>query len=286
LISTICFLLLSHRPPHLFFRGSFHSSIVIHHVTSNVSLAIASIYDSTEYAMNSSTTMILEGNEDFETVTNLKWLGTTEDDAIAGGPGGGTGGSSSANTVPIAYAVSVPLLILMALALFVARNKARRQAMTPRQLMALEEDQPSVLVGTGDPPRSFHEGMYHYTRHGARYLSTNCPDCIETKRNGFFTETDLETIHEGKYESFEEISFVTTGVSMGTKEDSGHDPSAHRKRNLVEASDNALGVKHSSIDVHQCTSSTCTICAYRPRDVAFIPNATDSSSVFGSSSEA
>lgn len=237
--------------------------------------------------MNNSTTMILQGKEDFANVTNLQWLGVTEEEAIAGGAGGGGGGGGSANNVPIAYAVSVPLLILMALALFVARNKARRQALTPAQLMALEEEQPSVLVGTGDPPRSFHEGMYHYTRHGARYLSTNCRDCIETKRNGFFTETDLETIHEGRYESFEEISLVATSASVATKEDSGHDPSAHRKRNLVEASDTALGVKHSSIDVHQCTSSTCTICAYRPRDVAFVPNAAETSSttMFGSSSQ-
>jgi hypothetical protein len=33
-----------------------------------------------------------------------------------------------------------------------------------------------------------------------------------------------------------------------------------------------LGVKHSSIDVHQCTSATCPICAYKPRDVSFVGN--------------
>jgi hypothetical protein len=222
--------------------------------------------------MDNSDTVLLDGKEAYENITNIVWLGETEDDAINGGvvP---RGGGARRSTGPIAYAVSVPLLILMALALFVARNKTRREAMTSRQLLALETAKHDVLVGTGDPPRSFHEGMYHYTRHGARYLSTNCPDCIETKRNGFFTDADLETIQEGNFESFEEISLVATSASAAHgKEDSEHDPSGHRKRNLVQASDTALGVKHSSIDVHQCTSSTCPICTYRPADVSFVGN--------------
>lgn len=223
--------------------------------------------------MDNSATVLLEGNDAYENITNIEWLGETEEDAINGGPNGVLppgGGGSRPSTVPIAYAVSVPLLILMALALFVARNKARREAMTSGQLLALEQSNRDVLVGTGDPPRSFHEGMYHYTRHGARYLSTNCPDCIATKRNGYFTDSDLDTIQEGNFESFEEISLVATSA-IG-KEDSEHDPSGHRKRNLVQASDTALGVKHSSIDVHQCTSSTCPICTYRPADVSFVGN--------------
>mmetsp|Transcript_18264 Transcript_18264/g.33947 ORF Transcript_18264/g.33947 Transcript_18264/m.33947 type:complete len:468 (+) Transcript_18264:129-1532(+) len=261
---------------------------VIHHVTSDISLAIASIYDSSEMAMNNSGTILLDGSEEFEGVTNVEWLGETLDDATAGGPNGIGGGAAAAdrgNTVPIAYAVSIPLLILLALALFVARNKARRQALTPSQLMALENGNPDVLVGTGDPPRSFHEGMYHYTRHGARYLSTNCPDCIETKRNGFFTETDLETIHEGRYESFEEISLVATNTSASTTTKDSKASSDHRKRRLVEASDTALGVKHSSIDVHQCTSTTCPICVYKPADVSFVGNVDQkgASGMFGSS---
>lgn len=219
--------------------------------------------------MDNSASVLLDGNDAYANVTNVFWLGETEEDAINGGIVGAP--TSRSSKVPLAYAVSVPLLILMALALFVARNKTRREAMTARQLLALESaNNTDVLIGTGDPPRSFHEGMYHYTRHGARYLSTNCPDCIETKRNSFFAEGDLETIEEGS--TFEEISLVTTSVSGLGKEGSEHDASGHRKRHLVQASDTALGVKHSSIDVHQCTSSMCPICTYRPADVSFVGN--------------
>ncbi|KAG7361688.1 hypothetical protein IV203_036789 [Nitzschia inconspicua] len=258
---------------------------IIHHITSDVSLATASILDACQTAMDNSETVLLEGNEAFENITNIIWLGETEEDAINGGvlpPGGAAVRQSRA---PIAYAVSVPLLILMALALFVARNRTQREALTSMQVLALESANQTVLVGTGDPPRSFHEGLHHYTRHGARYLSTNCPQCIETKLNGYFTDSDLETIQEGNFESFEEISLVATNVSAHGKEDSEHDPSDHRKRNLVQASDGALGVKHSSIDVHQCTSSLCPICTYRPADVSFIGNSEVSSpTLFGPTS--
>ena len=48
------------------------------------------------------------------------------------------------------------------------------------------------------------------------------------------------------------------------------DFSEHRKNNLVSGSEVGLGVKHSSVDVHQCTSARCTICNYKPKDVEFI----------------
>lgn len=264
------------------------STSVIHHATSDVSLAKASIYDACQVAMDNSDTVLIEGNKAFANITNIKWLGETEDDAINGGPlAPGGGGSNNRNTFPvIAYAVSVPLLILMALALFVARNKTRREAVITRQLLARDNDDEGALVGTGDPPRSFHEGMYHYTRHGARYLSTNCPGCLETKRNGFFTRSDLETIHEGNFESFEEISLMTSSLSGAGLGPNGSENnlSGHRMRNLVKPTDTALGVKHSSIDVHQCTSSTCPICNYRPANVAFVDRNADNQkpTMFGS----
>lgn len=54
--------------------------------------------------------------------------------------------------------------------------------------------------------------------------------------------------------------------------------SDHRQRNLVSASEVGLGVKHSAIDVHQCTSARCSICNYKPKDVEFVhksPNSPD-----------
>lgn len=257
----------------------------MHHVTSDVSLAAASILDSTEMVMGDSDVFLLNGeNPGLVNVSNVEWLGVTEEEAINGGPNGIGGGDREGgeieNSVPVAYAVTVPLLVLAAFALLVARNKARRQVISRDQMLALEAvGTDTVLVGTGDPPRSFHEGLYHYTRHGARYLSTNCPECIETQRNGFFTASDLDTIDEDKYESFEDVSLVET-INSSEKDKMERDPSDHRKRCLVSPSDARLGVKHSSIDVHVCNSATCPICSYKPRDVAFVDN---SSPMFGSS---
>jgi hypothetical protein len=52
------------------------------------------------------------------------------------------------------------------------------------------------ITGTGDPPRSFHVGIYHYTRGGARYLSTNCIHCQETKQNGFLYVDGIDPQNE------------------------------------------------------------------------------------------
>jgi len=54
--------------------------------------------------------------------------------------------------------------------------------------------------------------------------------------------------------------------------------SDHRQTNLVSTSEVGLGVKHSAIDVHQCTSAQCSICTYKPKDVEFVhksPNTPD-----------
>ena len=54
--------------------------------------------------------------------------------------------------------------------------------------------------------------------------------------------------------------------------------SDNRQMNLVAASEVSLGVKHSAIDVHQCTSAQCSICDYKPNDVEFVhksPNTPD-----------
>lgn len=49
-----------------------------------------------------------------------------------------------------------------------------------------------------------------------------------------------------------------------------NDFSGHRKTNLVTGSQVGLGQKHSGVDVHQCTSSSCGICNYKPADVEFV----------------
>jgi len=238
---------------------------IMHHITSDVSLAVASIFDSTQKAMDySEIYFALEDDENPANFTNIEWLGETKQDAIYGGPNGNgmidIGGPNEI-TVEVskqgedeksmlAYALSVPILILMGSVLLLAKKNVKRKMKTKEQLFAVRSFE-NVLIGTGDPPGSFHEGMYHYTRKGIRYLSTNCHDCIETKKNGFFTAGDLETITEHSLEE-------------------DYDQSAHRKIFFVSPSDTALGVKHSSIDVHNCSSARCPICIYKPRDVEFI----------------
>ena len=170
----------------------------MHHATSDVSLAVASIFDSTQKAMDYNEIFIpLDLDENAANITNIEWLGETEEEAINGGP-------IIVSDVPIisevnideieqkenkqsllAYALTIPVLLLIAFALLVTKKKTKRKIKTREQVRAIRSFD-DVLIGTGDPPGSFHEGMYHYTCQGVRYLSTNCADCIETKRNGFY----------------------------------------------------------------------------------------------------
>lgn len=250
---------------------------IMHHETSDVRLAVASVYDSTQKAMDYSEIFFgLEDEESLVNITNIEWLGETEQDAINGGPNGygpndGTNGTIGNGTIVVdvdeskeeedensmlAYALSVPILIVLAFALLLSKSKNKRKMKTKEQLFAARSFH-NVLIGTGDHPNSFHEGMYHYTQHGVRYLSTNCQTCIETKKNGFYTAADLDTINENSVE------------------DDNYDPSGHRKRFLVSPSHDALGLKHSAIDVHNCSSARCPICVYKPQDVEFVCKSAD-----------
>lgn len=241
---------------------------ILHHETSDVSLAVASIYDSTQKAMDYSEVFFDLENEG---IFNITWLGETENDAKNGGPNGndiivvsGSVVRGQDIDVPVAiitevseqednegsllaFALAVPILILLASALLLTKRK--RKVRTREELFSARSAGTN-LIGTGDPPNSFHEGMYHYTNDGTRYLSTNCAVCIETKKMGFFTEGDLDTIAEHSVEE--------------------DDRSAHRNKFFVSPSTNALATKHSSINVHNCTSANCPICTHKPRDVEFI----------------
>ncbi len=232
----------------------------MHHTTSDVSLAVASLYDSTEKAMDYSDLFFGIGKDDsLGSITNIQWIGENEEDilpieeaTIAPTPfltEEVTNQSSEEEKRSfLALALAIPILLVLASFLFLGKKKVKRKLVTKNAFAWATYD--DVLIGTGDHPNSFHEGMYHYSQYGVRYLSTNCKTCIETKRNGFFTDDDLQTISE---------------ESVGT--DADH--STYRKRHLVNASSTDLGAKHSSIDVHQCSSANCHICMYRPQNVEF-----------------
>lgn len=176
----------------------------------------------------------------------------------------------------LVFIAAVPIAILAAFGLLLARSKRGREVKTAAQLEDIDQDH--VIVGTGDPPRCFHDGLYHYTRSGARYLSTNCADCAETRRIGFFTDGDLPPIHESasgeSYDSWEdngENSYNNAKTSYDTSETGrASNRSMRRKQFLVPASPQDLGNKSSTVDVHHCTSATCPICSYRPQDVSFV----------------
>jgi len=67
-------------------------------------------------------------------------------------------------------------------------------------------------------------------------------------------------------------------VAIG-KLDSHDSYSTHRKKNLVRASDVSLGARHSTVDVHKCTSASCKICKYKPKDVEFVHKSPNSPGV-------
>lgn len=103
----------------------------------------------------------------------------------------------------------------------------------------LEEDS-YPLVGTGDHPTSFHEGMYHYTRKGQRYLSTRCEECYETWKNGFLSDShNLGTIPEDGI--YEDHFLAMNATSLKRQKLSGYN-------------------SWSTVDVHKCVSATCEIC--------------------------
>ena len=176
----------------------------------------------------------------------------------------------------LVYIAAAPIALLAVFGLLLARSKRIREVKTPGQLEDIDQDH--VIVGTGDPPRAFHDGLYHYTRSGARYLSTNCPDCAETRRIGFFTDGDLPPIQENpsgeSYDSWGDTpatSYNNAKASYDTSESGrASNRSMRRKQFLVPASSKDLGNKSSTVDVHQCTSATCRICSYRPQDVSFV----------------
>lgn len=246
---------------------------IMAHQTDGLQIIVASILDAIQEAMDGN---VLIPDEECTaaicSVDKIRWLGTTIEEARAGGPiiaGGGDDDGTAIDRgagveddddsgVIVAYA-AIPLILLLLLSYLI---KKKRRLLTAGGVLG---DEDYVRVGTGDPPKSFHEGMYHYTRSGARYLSTNCPDCEMTRRLGFANyDDDLPSLAEGRMYDPSKAS------SEDDSDLQSYDGSTFRKMHQVQPSSNRLSLKHSSIDVHQCTSATCPICKYKPQDPSFI----------------
>jgi hypothetical protein len=251
----------------------------------DVAIVVASILDASQELMENN--MLLDDADTPKTVTKVQWLGETLEEAEAFGTdaddgdrggvvdGGVVAGvqneeepnANNSSGITTIFAVAVPLLVLIGFAFLMTRIRRQRTVMTPVELETGDQD---VLVGTGDPPRSFHTGLYHYTQSGSRYLSTNCYLCAETRMSGFSTDGNLPTITEGRifglnWTSSEGESY--DDFSLDEAEDSV-DPAMQ----LISPNSKNLGGIHSGIDVHQCTSATCNICRFRGDEVAFLPS--------------
>jgi hypothetical protein len=151
------------------------------------------------------------------------------------------------------YAVGLPILVALILAAVLRKNRRTVVMVTPYH--GLLDGKPEyILPGTGDPPGSFHEGLFHYMKHGQSYLSTNCEVCYQTRRDLHFideidgidsddqTHYDLATILEN--EPYDKSSLDSYEESVLQRADP----------------DRSLNQNHMGIDVHKCSSATCKIC--------------------------
>lgn len=165
---------------------------------------------------------------DDDAYLNFNSTNSTRNETAGGARG--VFGDNTAGALVLLLGVGLPVaaaLILFALVV----QKRRRAMMTAGDYGMMTSE--FVLVGTGDPPGSFHEGLYHYMPEGTRYLSTNCEGCIETRRNSFYTDNNLGPIPEDR--EYEEDILI----SLNSKD---------------------LGGRAATMDVHRCKSSTCNRC--------------------------
>jgi hypothetical protein len=149
-----------------------------------------------------------------------------------------------------ALAVSMPLTAALLIGFLLYKKQRRTMTASEfNEMMASDY----VIVGTGDPPGSFHEGLYHYTKDGRRYLSTRCENCLETRRNTFYTDQTLPTILEN--ETFYDDGGKSNSEFIG----------------VISPDSKDLGNRHLGIDVHRCTSALCPRCnSGETQSVSFI----------------
>jgi LPXTG-motif cell wall-anchored protein len=151
------------------------------------------------------------------------------------------GGKDDEDTFLVAGLCTAALLLLLLLLLLIYRKKKKSDDQNNADRFLAIVDNPSdfhSLPGTGDPPGSFHHGVYHYMRDGQNYLSTNCFDCHETKT---LSNSDYGNVLPPPVtvESMDEDPYYDTVIAPPSKR---------------VASD------YTGRNVHKCTSSTCQIC--------------------------
>jgi hypothetical protein len=157
----------------------------------------------------------------------------------------------------------VPIVFIFGLLFLLFHMKSKSAG-----AILLEEDY-VLIVGTGDHPRSYHDGHYHFTQTGTRYLSTNCDFCNDTRMYGFVNYTDLGLSRD--YNS--RISHVVGESDSVSTKDSGLTDVDSVLGPYCGGPLSLLGRKHG--DVHICNSATCELCEQRRQDgLQFSPTGT------------
>jgi hypothetical protein len=228
--------------------------------------------------LHSAITAISKGDPMYNDMIILSYLGNTVDDTVAfltslsktNDPSVGsievvTNESPSEEKSPIAFvvAIGVPLLLAIILSMYVVRRSLQKKN-GMNQFQSWEEYDPAanIVRGTGDPPDSFHDGLYHYMNHGQqRYLSTQCTLCLETRRNiGSRMYAEALKCSSGTSSLGNILPKMYRNKKVGSNgevNDDDHDEAYQLAR---AKSDMKLGQYHMGMDVHVCQSATCTRC--------------------------
>jgi len=166
-------------------------------------------------------------------------------------------------------AVGLPVFfVILGAALFTKKRRVVAAA-------AYDRERDGVLVGPGDPPESFHFGLYHYLPNGRSYLSTRCSKCLAMRNCGFDFLDDADDDGLSTEASYGE------GRMKTIREDEPYGDSISPLSNQVDSS-HGLGQKHRGMDVHKCKSVTCDPCdEENPRPTTFVPSPKRCSSDFG-----
>ena len=208
---------------------------------------ITSMLDEVEDAMTKDELL----GEDIPNVTKVTYLGTSQEevenaDREQGIVGAGiTSGEDNVapNNTGLIVGISASVLLLAILLLLAYQRKRKSN------FLALADDGKDFkpLPGTGDPPGSFHYGVYHYFRDGQSYLSTNCYDCHETR---MLANSDYGCV-------------LPPPVEEASSTDGYYDK-------LIRANSKDIGNGHSGMNVHRCASSTCHLCAPNRKAVTML----------------
>jgi hypothetical protein len=227
---------------------------------STIATATAALQMEVEQVISHLTTTS-NSNSVLEGVRMFSYLGNTKDEASAvllnlnvlpptdvGGIENNFSPNEESTRTGLIIGLTVPFIGILLVAI-VWKKRPFVDTLMPSHnaLQSWEEYNPNTnnVRGSGDPPDSYHDGLYHHMFDGQKYLSTRCLLCLETRRNAHMVMKSLPTTETR-----------TMDAANGSQDtaDSSTCP-------IVNASSNMkLGQSHMGVDVHVCSSATCVRC--------------------------